>query len=90
MLDIQFSPDGKNLIFHVSIADVQYLVKAALRLSPAELHTVGAEIKKPDPDVRSERETSGEKVALKDFEALKGGPGRPWQRRISAAGSWIP
>ena len=44
MLDIQFSPDGKNLIFHVSIADVQYLVKAALRLSPAELHTVGAEI----------------------------------------------
>ena len=35
--NIQFSPDGKNLIFHASVGDVHYLVKASLRLSPAEV-----------------------------------------------------
>jgi S1-C subfamily serine protease len=78
---VQFSPDGKNLIFHVTSSGGNYLVKAGLRLNPAELRTVEAEWKRPDGADEGQPESSGEKVALKEFDALKGGPGKAMATR---------
>ena len=42
---IQFSPDGKNLIFHTSVDKVQYLYQVALKLTAKEQEQVEAEFR---------------------------------------------
>jgi S1-C subfamily serine protease len=86
--NIQFSPDGRNLIFHASVGEVHYLVKAPLRLSPAEVRTVEAEWQTPSPaGGRPRLEVTGEKPPLKALEALKGGPGKAMSTRD--VGKWF-
>ena len=70
---VQFSPDGKGLVFRVVAGGVYYLQRAALRLNPAELRTLEAEWKKHLAGDKQEK-VPEEKVALKSLDALKGGP----------------